>query len=315
MSKAFMNKYRPNTLDEFICKQSMKDSILGSLKTVHFYLFHGVRGCGKTTMARIVANQLVDDEWDIHEINAADKTKVDDARDLIMKMALAPQFGNRKVYIIDECHRFTSNAQDSLLKVLEEPPDHVYWIFCTTEVSKLALTIRSRAKAGEFLFSPMTRRDLFSLLEYVMDKEGLEINASVLRAVVKNSGGIPREALNILERIKDVGDVNEAIILADEKGTENVELRDLIKHMLSKQFPTNSGWNKSAEFISRLSDMEPEQIRRGILGYMNKVALGSDKPPGWIVLMMEQFESNWYDSGISGLTAAVFRAWEAAVGD
>jgi len=293
-------KYRPKTFDELFGNDAIKRAIEASIGKVHCYLLYGSRGCGKTTTARIIASMLGADESCIFELNAADQTGVDDARKLVSTAYLAPIIGHVKVYIIDECHRFTANAQDSLLKILEEPPEHVYFILCTTDHRKVIPTIKSRASAGTFSFSPLSRKDMSGLLSNVMAAEGIDIEPHVMRSIISASGGIPRDALGLLEKVCSVDSVDDAVALARAGTAEDPEVLELI-HVIVKR----KGWKAACDVLSRLK-ADPEQVRRAILGYLGKMMLGRDD----VVLrdMLEAFEDDYFSSGRAGLILSVFDA-------
>ena len=301
------NDYRPTKFDELLGNEGTKKAIMTTLGSVHCYLFFGPRGCGKTTTARIIANELGCSKHDLFELNAADNTGIDDARAIISSAALAPMVGNVKVYIIDECHRFTSNAQDSMLKILEEPPSHVYFILCTTDPRKVIDTIKSRAQQGMFQFNPLKRKDMSALIRNVMEAESITLAPQVLRSVINNSEGIPRDALGILEKVSTIDDEEEALEVARFGSAEDSDVKELIKILLKDR-----DWVKAREVLKRMK-AEPEQARRAILGYLGKVLLDGDSPI--IYTVMTQFEDDYFASGRAGLYISVFAACHISESD
>ena len=306
MSEELMRKYRPETFEEFIGHSSTVDSILSNMGKSHKYLFHGERGCGKTTLARLIAGQLEVSDFDLHEIDAADKTGVEDARALKQSVPMMPMNGKNKIYIIDECHRLTGNAFDSLLKTIEEPPDHVYFVLCTTNIQKVPKTIRSRCKGGEYKVGPLNHRRMGQLLDWVIKEEELDIDNGVMNAIIEGSQGIPRDALGLLDKIKSLPK-EDAIEIALQGTAEDRQVKELIDELLSSE----PSWNKAREIIKGLNE-EPERIRRGILGYLEKVLLGSKPSQAWkVAVVMDEFIDPFYDSGKPGLTLACYLAINA----
>ena len=225
MSLALYRKYRPSVFADVIGQEHVTvplSNALSSGKTHHAYLFSGPRGCGKTSSARIMARSLNCEKGptptpcgqcqsckdlvangpgsiDVIELDAATHGLVDDARDLRDKAFFAPVNGKYKIYIIDEAHQLGPGAANALLKVVEEPPPHVIFIFATTEPEKLISTIRSRTHHYPFRLVPPGI--LTSHLEQICKAEGVEVAKGVLPLVVRASGGSVRDALSVLGQL------------------------------------------------------------------------------------------------------------------
>jgi DNA polymerase-3 subunit gamma/tau len=225
MSLALYRKYRPSVFADVIGQEHVTvplSNALESGKTHHAYLFSGPRGCGKTSSARIMArslncekgptpnpcgecqscNDLVANgpgSLDVIEIDAATHGLVDDARDLRDKAFFAPVQSKYKIYIIDEAHQLGTGAANALLKVVEEPPAHVIFIFATTEPEKLISTIRSRTHHYPFRLVPPGT--LAAHLEKVCASEGVKVAKGVIPLVVRASGGSVRDALSVLGQL------------------------------------------------------------------------------------------------------------------
>ena len=225
MSLALYRKYRPAQFSEVIGQDHVTvplGNALTSGKIHHAYLFSGPRGCGKTSSARIMARSLncekgptpnpcavcqscVDlapmgpGSLDVIELDAATHGLVDDARDLRDKAFYAPVHSRYKIYIIDEAHQLGPGAANALLKVVEEPPPHVLFIFATTEPDKLISTIRSRTHHYPFRLVPPAL--LTTHLETICKSEGVPVSKGVLPLVVRASGGSVRDALSILGQL------------------------------------------------------------------------------------------------------------------
>ena len=225
MSLALYRKYRPSIFADVIGQEHVTTPLsnaLSSGSTHHAYLFSGPRGCGKTSSARIMARSLNCEKGptpnpcgecqsckdlvangpgslDVIELDAATHGLVDDARDLRDKAFFAPVQSKYKIYIIDEAHQLGPGAANALLKVVEEPPPHVIFIFATTEPEKLISTIRSRTHHYPFRLVPPGI--LTTHLEKICTSEGAEVAKGVLPLVVRASGGSVRDALSILGQL------------------------------------------------------------------------------------------------------------------
>ena len=225
MSLALYRKYRPSVFADVIGQEHVTTPLSNALqsgKIHHAYLFSGPRGCGKTSSARIMARSLNCEQGptptpcgvcqsctdlvangpgsiDVIELDAATHGLVDDARDLRDKAFFAPVQSRYKIYIIDEAHQLGPGAANALLKVVEEPPAHVLFIFATTEPDKLISTIRSRTHHYPFrLVSPAT---LGAHLEKVCEAEGIKVAKGVIPLAVRASGGSIRDALSVLGQL------------------------------------------------------------------------------------------------------------------
>ena len=225
MSLALYRKYRPSVFADVIGQEHVTVPLSNALsadKTHHAYLFSGPRGCGKTSSARIMARSLNCEKGptptpcgecqsckdlvangpgsiDVIELDAATHGLVDDARDLRDKAFFAPVNSKYKIYIIDEAHQLGPGAANALLKVVEEPPPHVIFIFATTEPEKLISTIRSRTHHYPFRLVPPGV--LTAHLEKICAAEGVEVAKGVLPLVVRASGGSVRDALSVLGQL------------------------------------------------------------------------------------------------------------------
>jgi DNA polymerase-3 subunit gamma/tau len=225
MSLALYRKYRPSIFADVIGQEHVTTPLSNALesgKIHHAYLFSGPRGCGKTSSARIMARSLNCEKGptpnpcgicqsckdlvangpgslDVIELDAATHGLVDDARDLRDKAFFAPVFSRYKIYIIDEAHQLGPGAANALLKVVEEPPAHVLFIFATTEPDKLISTIRSRTHHYPFRLVPPAI--LNSHLEKICASEGIKVAKGVISLVVRASGGSVRDSLSILGQL------------------------------------------------------------------------------------------------------------------
>ena len=225
MSLALYRKYRPSIFADVIGQEHVTTPLSNALesgKIHHAYLFSGPRGCGKTSSARIMARSLNCEKGptpapcgtcqsckdlvangpgslDVIELDAATHGLVDDARDLRDKAFFAPVQSRYKIYIIDEAHQLGPGAANALLKVVEEPPAHVLFIFATTEPDKLISTIRSRTHHYPFRLVPPAILSVH--LEKICEQEGIKVAKGVIPLVVRSSGGSVRDALSVLGQL------------------------------------------------------------------------------------------------------------------
>lgn len=226
-SKVLALKYRPQNFDDLIGQEVVTQTIVNSIKAnkiPNAYLFTGIRGVGKTTIARIIAKTLnctngVDNKCkikcancdeitnsnhiDVLEMDAASKTGVDDVRDLIEFSRYGPSSTKYKIFIIDEVHMLSKQAFNALLKTLEEPPQYengggLKFIFATTEIKKIPITVVSRCQ--RFDLSRVKSGELFEFIKKIKDKEKGKISDEALKLIVKISEGSVRDALSLLDR-------------------------------------------------------------------------------------------------------------------
>ena len=195
-------KYRPVNFDQVYGQDQIVKVLKGSLETGkigHAYLFSGVRGTGKTTMARIFARALKCSDNDIIEIDAASNRGIDDIRALRDAVHSLPFDSEKKVYIIDEVHMLSKDAFNALLKTLEEPPNHVVFILATTELHKVLPTVISRCQS--FVFKSPTYSVLKKMLADICDKEGYSIDAGALDLIAMLGNGSFRDTQGVLQKL------------------------------------------------------------------------------------------------------------------
>jgi DNA polymerase-3 subunit gamma/tau len=216
-------KYRPQTFKDLIGQEVIAETIFNSIKfnkTANAYLFTGIRGVGKTTIARIVAKSLncengVDslckdnfcyhcksitnsNHIDVLEMDAASKTGVDDVRDLIEFSRYGPTSAKYKIFIIDEVHMLSKQAFNALLKTLEEPPEYLKFVFATTEIKKIPVTVVSRCQ--RFDLSRIKAEELFQYIKKIAEQENGKVTDDAIKLIVKISEGSVRDALSLLDR-------------------------------------------------------------------------------------------------------------------
>ena len=235
-SKVLALKYRPNNLKDLIGQTVVSETIANQIKSnkiPNAYLFTGIRGVGKTTIARIIARslncingyeKLCEEKFcenckgiinsnhiDVLEMDAASKTGVDDVRDLIEFSRYGPTSSKYKIFIVDEVHQMSKAAFNALLKTLEEPPDYLKFIFATTEIKKLPVTVISRCQ--RFDLPRVKSKELFEFIKKISENENGKISDDALKLIVKISEGSVRDSLSLLDRALISGDSNKEIDL------------------------------------------------------------------------------------------------------
>lgn len=278
--QALYRKYRPETLDEVIGQPQVTDilkAIAKSRKFAHAYLFTGQRGTGKTSIARILAHLINKTPYnssdiDIIEIDAASRGSVDDARELREKSAIAPVSADHKIYIIDEVHMLSNAAFNALLKLIEEPPEHIIFILATTEIQKVPATILSRVQ--RFHLRPVNAEVVATHLANIAKAEAIAIDKEALLLIAERGGGSFRDSIGLLDQLSGSNveitrqTVEEILGLAPETAIQNLisaltahDLKTLIFNLdeLSKD-----GVNASliaGQLITELGKLAPEKPR------------------------------------------------------
>lgn len=233
---ALYRKYRPQTFTDVVGQDQVSHTLMraiGDDKVAHAYLFAGPRGTGKTSMAKIFARAincehgptdhpcnecaacksiLSGQSMDVLEIDAASNRGIDEIRSLRESVRFMPVEGRKKVFIIDEAHMLTNEAWNALLKTIEEPPDHVMFIFATTEIEKLPVTIISRCQ--RYTFRRITSDDIAKRLQYVAHEEGFVLDENAARLIAVHADGGLRDALSILDQCVGMatGDITPAVV-------------------------------------------------------------------------------------------------------
>lgn len=263
MTKALYRKYRPLKLADVVGQDDTIRQLqtqLTNQKISHGYLFVGARGCGKTSVARIFAHeinhfdyQLEDNYVDIIEIDAAVFTMVENIRELRDKAMLTPTTGKYKVYIIDEIHMLSKNAFNALLKILEEPPEHIVFIFATTNPEKIPATILSRVQIFHFKLADKSIMQPF--LENICQKEGINIEKDALSLLIEQGGGSFRDSLSILDQLSNLHADKSTLITTEEVSSAlGVPKQVLIQELLV---------NYEQENVEQIRSLIEELINQG----------------------------------------------------
>ncbi len=273
--ESFINNHRPERFEDVIGQDGVVKSFRTALKdrSSHAFLFTGPSGTGKTTLSRLGARYVKSAPSNIVEIDAATYNGVDDVRALTTTLAYRPLGGNSsKSFIYDECHRLGSPAWTALLKSVEEPPEWVYWFFCTTDVDKVPANIKSRCAVYNLKQVPTT--ELFDFLEGIADKENLSTSKQIIDLCAKAANGSPRKALSALAVCYNIKDRAEAarLIASEEAKTEGAPFA------LARLLADGATWKKVQPLLLEMSGAQenPEGIRHTIRAYFTKVVIESN---------------------------------------
>lgn len=293
------HKYRPQTLQEVKGNKHIVPTLEKMLETMdsRVFLLHGGTGCGKTTIARIIKNELEVADEDYQEIDSADFRGIDTIRELRRNSGFKPLSSTYRMYVLDECHKLTNDAQNALLKILEDTPPHLIFILCTTEAEKIIKAIRGRCTA--FNVQPLMGTEMKGLLRRVCKLEtGEVLDGELLDKIVQESVGHPRNALQILEQVLITEPENRMAVIekAAEEQTQSIEL--------CRALLGNSSWKKVSAILDGLKGQDAESIRRHVLGYAQSVLLKTDNPVAGLVL--EEFMEPFYNSLFPGLVYACY---------
>ena len=307
-------KYRPQTIEQIVGQEHIKKALANAIqmnRISHAYLFTGPRGTGKTSSARIFAKSLncVNGPTispcnecencknitnsvpiDVIEMDAASNRSVNDADEIIQKVALAPVCSRYKIYIIDEVHMLSSQAFNALLKTLEEPPKNVIFILATTEVHKVLDTIKSRCQ--RFDFKRITTDDITKHLRYIADSEVINITDDALAYIAQNSAGGMRDSIALLDQLSVLNSTDTAITVDDI----NSLLGRLSFESLTSLFTaiSSSDQNKALEVLNNIYNQgnEPSQILSNLLEYFrNSLILKSVGSVNNSVLQLNEEQS------------------------
>jgi DNA polymerase III gamma/tau subunit len=259
------DKYRPADWEEVYGQDTVVTAMMGVCKrrSAHTFLLCGPAGTGKTTLARIAAKNLKCAPSELIEIDAATNTGIDAMRRIQDVAQLRPFSDSARCVIVDECHRLSGQAMDSLLKVTEEPPDHLFWFFCTTNQSKLPKTLQTRC--AKFELKTLSDSLLGQLYSDVLEAEKIKLPSDVGELIIRNSEGSARQMLANLEVCRDVKTKKEAAELLRVALDTNAVIE------LCRFLNMRGSWRKAMAIIEKLEDESPESVRIIVCNYFGKV--------------------------------------------
>lgn len=302
---SLLTKYRPQTWKDVIGQGPVVKSLSTAIerKSSHAYLLVGPSGTGKTTLARIAAKVL--GCTSIEEVDAATHTGVDDMRGVAEGLMYRPIGPDAvKVIIIDESHMLSKSAWNSLLKILEHPPDWVTWFLCTTEANKVPATVKTRCLAYEL--KPVSFAALQDLLDGVAAAEKLEVSGDVIDLCAKEAQGSPRQALANLGVCATAKSKKEAaeLLKSADGSTAAFELAQALYR--------GADWGELVEIVAGLGEINPESVRHVIRAYGTKVVLNpKNSEPESALAVLSAF-SQPFNSG-DGITPILIACGKLAL--
>jgi len=297
---------RPKTWEEIVGNKGMVQALKSKIEEPerpHSYLFIGGSGTGKTTMARILANELgCSMEFDYYEYNMGNTRGIDTIRDINEQSRSLP-VGSASFFLLDEVQQLTSPAQQALLKVLEDTPNHAYFCLCTTEPERLLNTIHTRCST--YKTSRLNGQEVRTLIQKSIDKRNKEVPVEVVSKIARLCDGSARNALKMLDQIIDLEPDQMIESIQAFVGAEK-DIRELCVALLKKQ-----GFMTSRKILEKiLKESDAETIRRSILSYMTKGMMNakSFEQAATLGALAEEFEKPFFNTGKDGLILAVFKA-------
>jgi DNA polymerase III gamma/tau subunit len=299
-------KYRPKKLADVVGQDSAVKIIeakLSKKEWPHAVMFQGPSGCGKTTLARIIKTRLKCREHDFRELNCADIRGIEAIRNIREEMPLSPLGGKCRIYLIDEAHKLTNDAQNAMLKMLEDTPDHVYFMLATSEPGKLIKAIQTRCLP--IAVKAVGLKTLCELIASVIQKAFAPEEFppdDVIEKIAELADGSPRTALVLLDKIRHAENATESMEIL-EKSDVNKFVIDLCRTLIN---PSKT-WKDTQEVLKAMEE-EPETIRRRVLLYVNSILLGPNtRMHGIAYLIIQCFRDHVFDCGKAGISAA---CWE-----
>jgi len=310
MTQELHKKYRPASLSELV---GNKESIL-AIKSIlkkdrdkipHAWLFCGPPGTGKTTLQRIMRDELGCSTMNYFEMNSSMVTGIDNIRNVESQANMGSLSGGSKIYAFDEAHRISKQGFDAMLKMLEDAPKNVFYFLGTTNPEMLPAAIKSRCTMIHTTLC--NSKTLSTLIKKVIKKEtDEEFPSDVIKAIVKASGGAPRDALKLLDFVIDMEDFDSMIAciestIVSEGDTDTIEL---CRALLTYKQTT---WKEVSKILRTIKG-DAEGTRRMILGYCNKVLLNNGNETAFDII--RQFSENYFDTGNAGLTADCYEIFQ-----
>lgn len=278
-TEGFYQKHRPAKLDDVVGQATAVKTIRGFGKKIpHAILFQGGSGCGKTTLARIVARMLgcpPENKFDYAEMNCGVvESAIDMVRDIQHAMTASPMGGDKRVWVLDEVQALSraKHAQEALLKILEDGPGHVHFMLCTTDPKKILPTIRNRCTP--ITCNSIADRDLTTLVKRVAAAESVKLTDDVIEKIVSVAAGSGRAALVALEAVCGIESADDQLAAVDVGRAEKVAF-DLVRELMP--FNGTPSWAGVAKVLADIREEDPEGIRQMVLASARTTLLKGGK--------------------------------------
>lgn len=296
--------YRPKSFDEIIGNKAT----VASLRAIydrksdcpHAVLLQGPKGCGKTTIARIIVDLLECRGNDFIEINSSNDRGIGTARLIMEGSRFRPMMGKSRVYLLDEVHMTTPDFQNAMLKPLEDAPTRAYFLLCTTDPSRLIPALRSRCHTFEVRY--LTEEETIFLLQRVLKQEKADhVSIRVLKKIAEASDGCPRDALKILDQVIDMesSEMEEAIIAF---AYSEKQVLDLYNALIKRDT-----WKKLSVILAQIDLSNFESPRRAIIG-LAAAGMMKGQEDVRAALIYDAFKEPFYNTGKAGFVFAVYRS-------
>lgn len=283
----YHTKHRPRKLAEVAGQVDVVHSLVKAIAAKnrqHCFFFFGPGGTGKTTLARILAREFGCAPANVVEVDAASNSSIDEMRALMVSLRYEG-FGDtpNRMYIIDECHRLSANAWDSLLKSTEEPPQHAFFVFCSTAPSKIPAAMLTRGP--QYVLKPLRFDDLMDVLEAVVKVEALDVPQPIVELVARSCDGSMRQALVMLAMVEACEGIEDAEELLAGQG-ETKEVIDLCRALVKGDL----SWKEVQRNLKPIENLGAESIRILVTLYIAKVLMGaSERDAGRLLDILQAF--------------------------